>query len=328
MGGSSWSDDFYKNRTSSRIKEGKSAFEYSDTIKSTTPRSSWIVHEKLDPKNITRESRDSEDHPNSNAIAVLFDVTGSMGSIPITLQKKLPNLLNMLIRKGYIEDPQILFGAVGDVTCDRIPLQIGQFESGNEMENDLELIMIERGGGAGSRESYELGLYFFANNIIMDCLDKRGNKGYLFTIGDEMPYRMIKKSEVENVLGSTIQADLPIEEVIEKLQTKFNYFHILPSKAHHGHNNVIRDEWVELLGQNVIHLDNPDAVCESIALCIGINEDVIDIDAGIDDLDDFDTSDVIKTSVSTALSTLSGTGGIVKNAQDLPNTSGGSSERL
>src|SRR5690606_17085408 len=106
------------------------------------------VHPKLDPHGVTvRESRDSADHPEALAIAVLFDVTGSMGNVPRTLQTKLPDLLGLLLRKGYVEHPHILFGAIGDATCDRAPLQIGQFEADNRMDDDLERILLEGGGG-------------------------------------------------------------------------------------------------------------------------------------------------------------------------------------
>jgi len=215
----------------------------------------------------------------------------------------------MLIRKGYIEDPQILFGAVGDATCDRVPLQIGQYECGNEMEDSLGNILIERGGGGGRRESYELAMYFFSKHITMDCLEKRGDKGYLFTIGDEMPYHTIRKSEVEEVLGDTLQEDVPITEVIEALQAKFHYFHILPSRASYGGDKDIFDDWVGLLGQNVLHLDDSDGVCETIAMAVGINEDVIGLDDGLEDLKDFGVSDDLSVSISKAVSTIVSDGG-------------------
>jgi len=66
------------------------------------------VHPSLDPHRVAvRESRDSGEHPRSLAIAVLFDVTGSMRDVPRRLQDKLPQLLGLLLRKGYADDPQI-----------------------------------------------------------------------------------------------------------------------------------------------------------------------------------------------------------------------------
>ena len=69
--------------------------------------------------------------------SVLMDVTGSMRQVPVILQANLPRLMGLLIRKGYLEHPQILIGAIGDATCDTAPLQLGQFESGIEIEEDL-----------------------------------------------------------------------------------------------------------------------------------------------------------------------------------------------
>lgn len=327
MGGSTWSDDFYSAREKTRTISGKSAFDYSDKVASSTSRSTWECHERLDPKNVTRESRDSDEHPNSNAIAVLFDVTGSMGGIPRELQKKLPDLLSLLVRKGYISDPQILFGAIGDATCDRVPIQIGQFESGNEMEDDLEKIFIEQGGGGGMRESYELGMYFFANKTKIDCLEKRGDKGYLFTIGDEMPYRSINKDIVKDLFGDTLQENLSIEDVIAKVKEQYHYFHILPSNGSYGGSYKIKQEWVDLLDQNLLHLDDADGVCELIAMAIGITEDVIDITTGKEDLIDVGTSSDIIISVSKAVSTISSVGSL-STVVDLPETIGGSSSRL
>ena len=103
---------------------------------------------------------------------MLFDVTGSMGSVPRTLQAKLPQLLGLLLRKNYAEHPQIIFGAIGDATVDRAPLQIGQFESDNRMDGDLERILLEGGGGGQKTESYELAMYFMARHTAIDCFQQ------------------------------------------------------------------------------------------------------------------------------------------------------------
>src|SRR5690349_19658611 len=110
MGSGIWSTDVYDAASRYRRTTGTSAFAYSDS-------GARLVHPRLDPRGVaTRESRDSDEHPDSLAIAVLFDVTGSMRGVPRTLQSKLPKLLGLLLRKGYATDPQILFGAIGDAT--------------------------------------------------------------------------------------------------------------------------------------------------------------------------------------------------------------------
>jgi hypothetical protein len=79
-----------------------------------------------------------------------------------------------------------MFGAIGDATCDRAPLQVGQFESDNRMDDDLSRILLEGGGGGQKTESYELAMYFMARHTAADCYEKRGKRGYLFIIGDEL----------------------------------------------------------------------------------------------------------------------------------------------
>ena len=104
--------------------------------------------------------------------------------------------MGLLLRKGYLAHPQILIGGIGDATCDRAPLQVGQFESGIEIDEDLAKLWLEGGGGGQQTESYELAMYFMARHTSIDCLEKRGQRGYLFLIGDEMPYPKVKRKEV------------------------------------------------------------------------------------------------------------------------------------
>lgn len=170
------------------------------------PRRDWTVHPNLDPHGVTvRESRDSAEHPESLAIAVLLDVTGSMAAVPRTLQRKLPGLLGLILDRGYATDPQVMFGAIGDATCDRVPLQIGQFESDNRMDDDLGRLVLEGGGGGQMTESYELALYFMARHASIDCHEKRGKRGYLFLVGDEMSYPQVEAREAQQIVGADLR---------------------------------------------------------------------------------------------------------------------------
>jgi hypothetical protein len=304
MGSSNWSDDFYHARAAHRAATGVSAFAYHDAL-SSLPSHLRKTHDKLNPFGVRlRESRDSAAHPASKAIAVMFDVTGSMGGIPVVLQKKLADLMGLLIRKGYVEHPQILFGAMGDATCDRAPLQVGQFESGLEMEDDLGRFYLEGGGGGQKTESYELAAYFLARHTALDCFEKRGEKGYAFLIGDEQYYPHVSRRQVEALIGDRLQADMPTPQIFAELQEKYEVFYLIPSAAGHGGDKLIRRAWQDLLGQNVIQLDDPAAVCETIALSIGLCEGRTDIDAGLHDLRDMGVGAPVARSVSTALATL------------------------
>jgi len=127
MGTTRWSDDHYTDRKLFRASTGTATFKHDDDVKKGKASG---VHKKLDVKGVKlRESRDSVEHPTSHAVAVLFDVTGSMAGVPRILQANLTKLMSLLIRKGYLEHPQIMIGAIGDATTDQYPIQIGQFEN-------------------------------------------------------------------------------------------------------------------------------------------------------------------------------------------------------
>ena len=277
MGSGRWSADVYE--TAERLRGGASAFTYSDSGART-------VHPDLDPYDIIRESRDSAEHPDSLAIAVLFDVTGSMGAVPRQLQTKLPKLLGLIKDGGYAEHPQIMFGAIGDATCDRAPLQIGQFESDNRMDTDLERILLEGGGGGQKTESYELAMYFMARHTATDCWERRHKRGYLFVVGDEMPYPGVKPREVSAWIGDELPHPLPLANLIAQLTRRWDTYYILPAGAAYAGDGQVLAAWRRLLGQNVLELTDLDAVCETIALTIGLGEEAIDLAAGLGDLTD------------------------------------------
>jgi hypothetical protein len=278
MGSGRWSADVYE--TAERLRGGKSAFAYSDS-------GARSVHPSLDPFDVgKRESRDSAEHPASLAVAVLFDVTGSMGTVPRALQKKLPRLLGLLKEGGYATDPQLMFGAIGDATCDRAPLQVGQFESDNRMDNDLERILLEGGGGGQKTESYELAMFFMARHTVTDCFEKRGRRGYLFIIGDELPYPAVKPREVSAWIGDELPQPLAVRNLIAQLTRRWDTYYVLPEGAAHAGDGQVLGTWRALLGQNVIELADLDAVCETIALTVGLGEETIDLDEGLADLAD------------------------------------------
>lgn len=280
MGSGRWSTNVYDAAARFRAATGASAFAYSDSGAART-------HPDLDPLGVpVRQSRDSAEHPHSVAIAVLFDVTGSMRAVPRVLQAKLPQLLGLLLRKGYVADPQIMFGAIGDATCDRAPLQVGQFESDNRMDDDLGRILLEGGGGGQKTESYELALYFMARHTETDCYGQRGRRGYLFIIGDEMAYSRVKPAEVRQVIGDELGQPLPVAELVAEVTAKWDTYYILPAGASYVGDAQVLGFWRNLLGQNVIELSDLDAVCETIALTVGLGEDAISLDDGLADLSD------------------------------------------
>lgn len=277
MGSGKWSAATYHDRTRARTAAGKDVFEYSAIARQT---GHLTVHPSLDPGGLNvRESRDSAEHPESNAIIISLDVTGSMGKVVRGIHRDLPRLHELLLGHKFLPDPQILFAAVGDATCDRVPLQVGQFESDNRMDQNLENLILEGGGGGQKTESYELTLYVAARHTAADCMEKRQRKGYLFIIGDETAYPVVKRAHVRRHLGNDPQVDIPLEQITAEAGEKYHIFFIIPGGAQHGADAEVVGFWRKLLGpEHVLKLDDPADTSECIAMTIGANEGVITLD--------------------------------------------------
>ena len=305
MGGGTWDSNLYSAAKSLRAKTGVDDFSYS-SITMSAPRSKRVAHNVLDPIKIkdsvnrTIESRDSDEHPESRAIAVIFDVTGSMESVPKTFQSNLNKLMSLVMLKGKIEHPQIMVGAVGDATCDSIPLQLSQFESNNLIDEHLRNIVLEGGGGGQNKESYELALFALARMTDIDCLNKRGQKGYLFLSGDEKPYPVIKKDEVQKIFGVGLEADIPLADIVKEVKDKYIVYIIIPQNTNYRGDTEIHKEWVKYFGQNVLKLEDESTICELIASTIAAEED-IEINEILDNLKKNGVSEKVQEKVSKTL---------------------------
>jgi hypothetical protein len=236
-------------------------------------------HAMMNPKDVrVRESRDSADHPSSLAVVFALDVTGSMGKIPELLaREELPAFMKVLV-DCKVDDPQLLFMAVGDATSDAAPLQVGQFESTAElMDRWLTWTFLEGKGGAGDHESYELGLYFLAEHTDMDCWVKRKKRGYVFMTGDELPYPAVSRHQVETLVGDKLDEDVPVEAVVAALQKTFHPFFLIPDQKRRARCEAT---WRALLGDNVIAMYGPEDTCYVAAGLVALTERVVpDLDA-------------------------------------------------
>jgi hypothetical protein len=253
MGNSVWSDsdrDVYRGLAAS----AKSATHVREVFRSTR------INEALNPKGIlVRESCDSEANPASNALIIGLDVTGSMGIIAHTMAKEgLGTLIEGILDRKPVVDPHIMFMAIGDVRSDEAPLQVSQFEADIRIAQQLQDIYVEGHGGGNDTESYDLPWYFAATHTKIDCFDKRGRKGYLFTIGDEMPPVGLNQGHIKGVFGTDDQRGYTAEELLHMAEEKYNVFHVIVEQGNFARRNVkgVVGAWRELLGKRAIPLSN------------------------------------------------------------------------
>lgn len=326
MGGGSWSASTYAATTSSKIASGTS-FGYTKSTSSRS-RSEWKAAESLDPKKLAgpaspfhgqpvRESRDNPDHPTSVPIATIFDTTGSMGSVPRVTQEKLAGLFGLLLRQGYVEDPQIMIGAYGDAQVDQVPLQISQFESDNRIDEALDELFLEQGGGGNFGETMSLAWYYLAYHTATDAWDKRGKKGYAFFVADERDLGLRPSDIQEYILGADMAPLGPVDkdsltsEALAKAVSEKWDVYILLIDNMSAQMQKSEKFYKDLFGEkHVLVVEDPNSISETIALAIGALEGTVDLDEDAeDDLKSTGSNEVAIRSAINATSVLKGFGG-------------------
>lgn len=262
MGHTTWSTQAYA--ATSRSYETKTRAEIF-TLREQAP--------ELKVEEMTvRECRDSEAHPDSRGILVFLDVTGSMGKIPELLVRGELGTLMETLHQHDLPDAAIMFGGIGDHYTDSSALQVSQFESGDkELDHWLKRIHIEGRGGGNGGESYPLAWLFASRHISMDCLDKRGVKGFLFTIGDEAPHDTIEFEGARKFLGySEAPGDFPATTLLEVVKDKCHVFHIHVEHDDRALDARTAKKWGDLLGENFLVCKDYHQVAKLIADTIAL----------------------------------------------------------
>ena len=267
MGGGSWSSrDFSSYYKDSSYDTKKVEEIYASKLS-----------EDFDPlKFKIRESRDSEEHHESNAIIVALDVTGSMGNVlDAMIRGGLNTMITEIYERAPIKDPQIMFMGIGDVTCDFSPVQATQFEADIRIAEQMSSIYFERHGGGNNFESYSAAWYMGALRTSIDCFEKRDKKGYLFTMGDEYPDPGLTVGQIKKFFGDSVQTDYSNKDLLEMVSESYNVFHLIIKEGNGvtciGIKNVM-NKWEEVLGQRAIVVEDATKLGEIITSIIQVNE--------------------------------------------------------
>ena len=263
MGGGTYS---YSSRMERATASGMTTASLKENFKSRS------VQREMKSVGVTvRESRDSDEHPESMSIIVALDVTGSMGAVPDHLVKHgFPDMMKKIIDDGT-EHPQVLFMGIGDHTCDTSPLQVGQFESSDELlDKWLTQTYLEGGGGMNDGESYMLAWYFAARHTSIDCFEKREDKGFLFTIGDEHVLPEVSGSALKQIMGGEGQdgGSVTSDELLKEAQERYHVYHIHVAETGSGKRTEVQNAWKERLGDNAVIVQSSDHVSGIIAAIV------------------------------------------------------------
>lgn len=289
MGYGSYSAATYSSTIGASIASGTN-FAYDSKVRST---GTYQAHETLDPAKLNstgrniREARDSADHPNTIPVSVGLDVTGSMARTPRIVQQALTKLNGLLVRKGYCEDPTIQISAYGDAFSDKVPLQVSQFESNNNLDTHLDNLFLEGNGGGNGGETASLLWYYLNNHVVTDAWEKRGKKGYFFLIADEIALDL-RPDQIKRYIGvdEAPSADkLTAKALAAQLKEKWEVFVLLMDNGS-AFRQGSKKFYTDLFGaQRLIILEDDTTVCETIGALIGrMENDDLDDDELINDM--------------------------------------------
>ncbi len=200
-----------------------------------------------------------------NPIVVGIDVTGSMSRWPAEIFDRLPLMYQTLSQ--YRQDVEISFGAIGDAYSDRYPLQANDFGHGIVLEDHVNALCPEGGGGGQVSETYELFAYF----MLEKCKMSNAQSPFMFIFGDEKFYNEVNPAQVEHYIGDNLENPMASGKVWQKLIEKFNlYFLQKPYGSGHDRRMTaeIKQHWANAIGeQRIVDLPNAE---RAVDIAIGI----------------------------------------------------------
>lgn len=204
---------------------------------------------ELNPYNVVRECCDTPEHPSTVPVILAFDVTGSMGSAPTEIAKKLNEVMTTLY--DSVTDVEFCVMGIGDFAYDDAPTQASQFESDIRIAEQLDKIYVERGGGGNDYESYTSAWYFGIRHTSLDCW-KRGKKGIIITMGDEPINPYLPAKRITEVFGDNVQGNIETPNLYKEACEKFDIYHLLiddesTSYKYYNTNGRLDKSWGEYL---------------------------------------------------------------------------------
>lgn len=230
---------------------------------------------RFDPSRFdTRESRDSDYNPQSTPIILAADVTGSMGMVAHELMRAgLVTLTSEIYDRRPVTDPHIMVAAIGDATCDTAPLQATQFEADISLASQIRGLWLEGGGGGNDGESYSAAHLLAALKTRTDAFERRGRKGYLFTIGDEPILDGLSGRQISQIFGAEFSRGLTARQCLALAQKSYDVFHIVIREGYASmHMSRVLDSWEPLLPGRTFVLEDYRRLAELVVSIIEINE--------------------------------------------------------
>lgn len=270
MGGGSWTTSAYATYAVSRGRSvddsGTVTTSYASAQDMYTQRG---ISSRMDPKQFqVRECRDSDEHPNTLPVILALDVTGSMGSAAMAVAKKLNGIVTDIGRE--VADAEFCVMAIGDTYCDDAPVQMSQFESDVRIARAFDDVWFEAGGGSNEWESYTAAWYMAAYRTDLDAW-KRGGRGVLITLGDEVINPSLSLPELRRFIGGSERrepADLSSRALYDAVRGKYDVYHVCIDHFHGARDEYVRkcrESFAEVIGDDHAFVSTVDELPQLIS---------------------------------------------------------------
>lgn len=200
----------------------------------------------------------------ANAILVLLDATGSMGSWRAEIWARVATLLTEA--QQYLgNDLQIVFGVFGDLKCgDRLEICD---PAGDQPTLDRHLVALDlnMGGGGDEEESPEMMMYYLLEQVdVTTCRNV-----FAFFVTDEKAAPSIDTRLAQNHLGFSLAESLSTSETFRRLLLKMDAYIILKRTDVIQYNpQRIRDFWDKTTPERILPLDDGRRVVDVILAAV------------------------------------------------------------
>jgi len=224
------------------------------------------LHPRLNPRGVLRECCDSADHPASVPVILALDVTGSMGAAAAEVARKMNEVMTRLY--DTVRDVEFLVMGIGDLSYDRAPIQMSQFESDIRIAEQLDLVYMEHGGGGNLYESYTAAWYMGLYHTRLDCW-KRGKKGLIITMGDEPLNPFLPCAPLSAVTGDKLRRDVETGPLYRETVKKYDLYHLhVCHRQPDTYLERVQSSFGKLLPEGRLLVTDPDDIAGTLARII------------------------------------------------------------
>ena len=119
-------------------------------------------------------------------------------------------------------------------------------------------------GGNNDVESYDLPYFFASHMTKIDCMKKRNQKGFIFTIGDEPTLQHYPSYAIKKIMGSAEAREYDSLELLEAARKSYNVYHLHLKQGSNGRSERVMGGWKQLIGNDLIIVEDKYSIAQTI----------------------------------------------------------------